>query len=171
MTQTYFKGTVVTNSNINDYNKSGSNPGNPNWRTFNVIDNTALLEGGGYTFGSAVAGRDGFGAGGVIVPESGIYLLSATMFMNATVQRASVGLRFAISNTNGSEGTGLPEYAAMGYIRSSSGHNQTSLQLTTLASLSSGDQVQLQFARLAQGGTVTLNPNTSVINITKIANL
>ena len=171
LTQTYFKGTVVINTTINNYNKSGPLPGTPNWRTFNVIDNSPILQAGGYTFGSTISGRDGFGAGGIIVPEGGIYLLSATVFMYTTVQRASVGLRFAISGTDGVEGVGLPEFGAMGYIRSSGGHNQTSVTLTTIASLAALEQVQLQFARLAAAGAVTLDPTTSVINITKIASL
>ena len=107
-------------------------------------------------------------------------MISASLyFTTPNVQRASIGLRFAIAeladpeNTN-SQGTSLPETAAIGYIRSSSGHNESSVTLTTIASLEvipgvREDQVQIQMARMAQAGTVTLNPNSSIITITKIA--
>ena len=88
-------------------------------------------------------------------------------------------MRFAIAeladpeNTN-AEGTSLPETGAMGYIRFSSGHNQSSVTLTTIASLEvipgvREDQVQIQMARMAATGTVTLEPDSSIITITKIA--
>ena len=107
-------------------------------------------------------------------------MISASLyFTTPNVQRASIGLRFAIAqlsdpeNTN-SEGTDLPETAAMGYIRSASGHNEASVTLTTIASLEvipgvREDQVQIQMARLATSGTVTLEPDRSIITITKIA--
>ena len=107
-------------------------------------------------------------------------MISASLyFTTPNVQRASIGLRFAIAeladpeNTN-AEGTSLPETGAMGYIRFSSGHNEASVTLTTIASLEvipgvREDQVQIQLARMAATGTVTLEPDSSIITITKIA--
>ena len=87
-----------------------------------------------------------------------------------------MGLRFAISSNDGVTGTPLPEYAAMGYIRSSGGpdgHNESSVTLSTLASITAGQQVQFQFCRLAvrngSSTTTTLKANKSIFNITKIA--
>ena len=100
-------------------------------------------------------------------------MISASCVIESTVQRASVGLRFAISSNDGVTGTPLPEYAAMGYIRSSGNHNESSVTLTTFAQITAGQQVQFQFARLAvqngTSGTTTLKANQSVFNITKMA--
>ena len=165
LTSAYIKCDVgLDNLNVNDSTA---------WRVFDVINTTPLLEQGGFTFGAPVGTGGGVGAGGIIVPETGIYLISASCLIESTVQRASVGLRFAISSNDGVTGTPLPEYAAMGYIRSSGGHNESSVTLSTLASITAGQQVQFQFRRLAVGNggstTTTLKANQSVFNITKIA--
>ena len=147
------------------------------FNSFNIIDtnvNLPRLEAGGYTFGSPISGKSGTGRGGIIVPETGVYLISATMYMTSTIQRASVGMRFAVSGTDGVQGTALPGTAAMGYIRSSGGHNETSITMTTIAELINTpgvreDQVQIQFARMAVGGTVTLVPAQCFIALTRIA--
>ena len=169
--QSYIKSTFLSESTVNS---------STTFQSFNVFDSTAVLEAGGYRYAAEIPSRQGIGAGGIIVPETGIYMISASLyFTTPSVQRASIGLRFAIAelpdpeNTN-AEGTSLPETGAMGYIRSSSGHNEASVTLTTIASLEvipgiREDQVQIQMARLAAAGTVTLEPDSSIITITKIA--
>lgn len=169
--QSYIKSTFLVESTVNT---------STTFQTFNVLNNSAIIEAGGYKYAAEVPARQGIGAGGIIVPETGTYLISASLyFTTANVQRASVGLRFAIAseadpeNTN-AEGVALPETAAMGYIRSASGHNETSVTLTTIANLEfvagiREDQVQIQMARLSAAGTVTLQPNNSIITLTKIA--
>lgn len=165
LTSAYIKCDVgLDNLNVNDSTA---------WRVFDVINTTPLLEQGGFTFGAPVGTGGGIGAGGIIVPETGIYMISASCIIESTVQRASVGLRFAISSNDGVTGTPLPEYAAMGYVRSSGGHNESSIILTTFANITAGQQVQFQFRRLAVGNggstTTTLKATQSVFNIAKIA--
>lgn len=168
LTSTYINVGVTAENTINSSTA---------FQTFNIIDtNTALprLSAGGFTFGSPIGGRQGTGQGGIIVPETGIYMISASLYMTTNVQRASVGMKFAVSGTDGVEGTALPGTAAMGYIRSGSGHNEASITLTTIAQLVNNpgvqeDQVQLQLARLAAAGTVTLSPSNCVFTITRIA--
>ncbi len=169
--QSYIKSTVLSEATVNTSTA---------FQTFNILNSTPILEAGGYRYAAAVPARQGIGFGGIIVPETGIYMISASMyFTTPNVQRASIGLKFAIAseadpeNTN-AEGVALPETAAMGYIRSSSGHNESSVTLTTIASLEvipgvREDQVQIQLARLAAAGSVTVEPSFSIITITKIA--
>ncbi len=169
--QSYIKSTVLSEATVNSSTA---------FQTFNILNSTPILEAGGYRYAAAVPARQGIGFGGIIVPETGIYMISASMyFTTPNVQRASIGLKFAIAseadpeNTN-AEGVALPETAAMGYIRSSSGHNESSVTLTTIASLEvipgvREDQVQIQLARLAAAGSVTVEPSFRIITITKIA--
>lgn len=169
--QSYIKSTFLTESTVNS---------STTFQSFNILNDSAILEAGGYRYAAEIPGRQGIGAGGIIVPETGIYMITASLyFTTPSVQRASIGLRFAIAeladpeNTN-AEGVALPETGAMGYIRSGSGHNEASVTLTTIASLEvipgvREDQVQIQLARLASSGTVSVEANRSIITITKIA--
>ncbi|AOV62159.1 hypothetical protein BOW86_gp222 [Synechococcus phage S-CAM7] len=169
--QSYIKSTFLTESTVNS---------STTFQSFNILNDSAILESGGYRYAAEIPGRQGIGAGGIIVPETGIYMITASLyFTTPSVQRASIGLRFAIAeladpeNTN-AEGVALPETGAMGYIRSGSGHNEASVTLTTIASLEvipgvREDQVQIQLARLASSGTVSVEANRSIITITKIA--
>lgn len=185
--QSFVKCYLEDDTTINQTNKLNANQPNAvdptneviRFRTFNVIQATPIIETGGYVVGSAVDAT-GNGRGGIIVPETGTYEITASIAMKSASQRPSVGLRFAISGTDGTRGpqdgaaTNLPEYAAMGYIRTSSGHHDTSVTLTTIANLVNvpgvqEDQVQLQFARLAAAGTVRLVGDKSFITIKRIA--
>lgn len=168
LTQTYINAGVTAENTLNSSTA---------FATYNIIDNnTALprLESGGFTFGSPVPSGQGTGRGGIIAPVTGIYMISASLYYTTTVQRASIGMRFAISPDDGVQGTEIPGVAAMGYVRSTSGHNEASITLTTIAQLinipgTREDQVQLQFARLAAAGTCTLVPDNCVFTITRIA--
>ena len=69
----------------------------------------------------------------------------------------------------------------MGYIRSSGDHHHSSIELTTMAELTAGQQIQLNLGRWAAQGSVFINReytagnvrvprlNSSVITVTKIA--
>ena len=81
--------------------------------------------------------------------------------MTGSITRGNVGVKFTIN------GTEQDEIAAMGYIRNSDGHNETSLAMTTLYNLSAGDKVNIVFARLAISGTITLQTDSS-INLFKL---
>ena len=106
-------------------------------------------------------------------------ITASIYFTTPSVQRASIGLKFAIAEladpeVTNVEGVAWPETGAMGYIRSGSGHNEASVTLTTIASLQfiagvREDQVQIQLARLGAAGTVSLEANRSIITIKKIA--
>ena len=169
--QSYIKSTFLTESTVNS---------STTYQTFNILNNSAVLEAGGYRYAAEVPGRQGIGAGGIIVPETGIYMITASLYFSTpNVQRASIGLKFAIASeanpeVTNVEGVALPEEAAMGYIRSASGHNEASVTLTTIASLQfiagvREDQVQIQLSRLGAAGTVSVEANRSIISITKIA--
>jgi len=122
-----------------------------------VIDTT-----GGFTQGSFTVAKEN-----ITVPSDGLYQITFNCFMdlasstNAT--RASVGVRVTLN------GVDQPETAAMGYIRDSSGHEETTVALTVYLVLTAGDQVGLAFSRLSASGTVQLQGANSSINIIKIA--
>lgn len=169
--QSYIKSTFLTESTVNS---------STTFQSFNILNDSAIIESGGYTYAAEIPGRQGIGKGGIIVPETGTYMISASLyFTTAAVQRASIGLKFAIAQladpeVTNAEGTALPETAAMGYIRSGSGHNESSVTLTTIANLEvipgvRRDQIQIQLARLAAAGEVVVEPSASIITITKIA--
>jgi len=140
------------------------------YRSLNLINfGGAYFNQGGFTAGANIAASPGVGAGGIIVPVTGLYLITTNLYLTSTVQRANIGLRYAISNVDGSQGTIiLPEVAAGDYIRAQSGHNESSVNLTTTALLTAGQQVQIQCARLAAANVVTIEPDESMISITQI---
>jgi len=140
------------------------------YRSLNIIDfANAYFNQGGFTAGANITTNPGVGVGGIIVPVTGLYLISTNLYVTSTSQRANIGLRYVISNIDGTQGTViLPEVGAGDYIRSASGHNESSVTLTTTALLTVGQQVQIQTARLANSGTVTIEPDESMISITQI---
>jgi hypothetical protein len=93
---------------------------------------------------------------GITVPATGVYLVMGNMVYNGTVVRANPEFRFSI------DGTGQPESALSAYIRSSSGHNESSSSLSTMYSLTSGQQVRLEFRAAAATGTVNLGTGSHV---------
>ena len=165
LSQLYFKCPMTLNGNANQ---------STTYRSLNLVDfNNAYFNNGGFTAGTQLPGGNlGVGDGGIIVPEEGIYLIACNLYVTSNIQRANIGLRFAISNVDGVEGTIiLPEVGAGDYIRSASGHNESSVTLTTTAALLANQQIQLQCARLAaQTGTLTVDIQAaeSMLSITKI---
>lgn len=102
-------------------------------------------------------------ASAITVPNTGLYLVQVNWSLTSTVQRSNVGVRFAVNNTIESE------LAAHNYIRSTSGHNEASANLSTTLSLTAGDEVSIYAAQLAATGTVTLVGTDSTIAITQLA--
>jgi len=104
-------------------------------------------------------------ATGITVPNTGLYLVQVNWYMDSVVQRANVGIRFAVN------GTTQPEIAAHGYIRAGTagGHNESSENLTTTLSLTANDVVSIYAAQLAAPGTVNLQGANSSISITQLA--
>lgn len=102
-------------------------------------------------------------ATGITVPNTGLYLVQVNWYLTGTVVRSNVGIRFAVGTTQ------QPEIAAHNYIRSSSGHNESSLNLTTTLSLTASDVVSIYAAQLSAAGTVSLQGTDSSISITQLA--
>ena len=66
-------------------------------------------------------------------------------------------------------GVDQPEIAAMGYIRNSNNHQDTTVTLTTIIELSASDVINVKFARGAQTGTVNLQGPNSSLMLLKVA--
>ena len=114
------------------------------------------------------------------VAQAGTYLVSFTCYFQVPndltttrAQRPSVGVRLAVDSGSGFQNE--PEIAAMGYIRSSGGHEESSVTMSTLLTLNPTNKVQIRFSRLAvngpsgsQGGVKLVGANSSLI-LTKVA--
>jgi len=99
----------------------------------------------------------------IVVPETGLYMVQVNFYITASSTRSNVGLKFAVNDTQQSE------IAANNYIRNNSGHNESSINMSTTLSLSANDQVSIYVARLANSGTVSLQGTSSTIAITQLA--
>lgn len=145
----YFKTRFVNDNRINNTLN--------NYSFYDVLDNSPDFNEGGFTLAGSV----------LTVPKTGIYLVTSTVYMRlpggANVQRASVGMKFAI------DGTPQDEIAAMGYIRDTGGHEESSIILTTTYSLAAGQELTVLFARLATAGTVNLQGPNSSLSVVRIA--
>ena len=119
-----------------------------------VLDTTNVtINEGGFTFTTTA----------ITVPDTGIYRISSTCYLESTVARSCVVNGFAINGVFQSERSGT------GYIRASSGHNEASLHLTAIYNLTASDDISLIFGREAQTGTVNLQGAESAINIIKLS--
>lgn len=99
----------------------------------------------------------------ITVPNTGLYLVQVNWYLTASVVRSNVGIRFAVNDVQ------EDEIAAHNYIRSTSGHNESSANMATTLSLTAGDEVSIYAARLSAAGTVTLQGANSTIAITQLA--
>lgn len=99
----------------------------------------------------------------ITVPNTGLYLVQVNWYLTASVVRSNVGIRFAVNDVQ------EDEIAAHNYIRSTSGHNESSLNMATTLSLTAGDEVSIYAAQLAASGTVNLQGTNSTIAITQLA--
>lgn len=94
---------------------------------------------------------------GIVVPSTGVYIVAGNMVYNTNVARANPEWRFTIN------GTGQSESSLSSYIRSASGHNESSSSLTTIYNLSSGDEIGLEFRQQGNSGTVNLEDTSHVM--------
>jgi len=99
----------------------------------------------------------------IVVPATGLYMVQVNFYITASVVRSNVGLKFAVNDVQQSE------IAAHNYIRNNSGHNESSINMSTTLSLSANDQVSIYTAQLANSGTVSLQGTSSTIAITQLA--
>ena len=107
-------------------------------------------------------------AGAITVPSVGVYAIDVMAYYTSSTSRVSVGLQMAV------DGTWTGEEAAMGYIRASSGHNQSSLTWSSIVEValnSKGNMelINIGFVRLANAGTCTLDATKSMISVYKIS--
>tara|TARA_R110002153_G_scaffold109185_1_gene249917 strand:- start:404 stop:979 length:576 start_codon:yes stop_codon:yes gene_type:complete len=100
-------------------------------------------------------------------PSLGVYAVDVMVYYTSSSARVSVGLQV------GANGTFTGEEAAMGYIRASSGHNQSSLTWSSIVEIveAKGEigKISLGFARLGNAGTCTLDSTKSMISVYKIS--
>ena len=97
----------------------------------------------------------------IVVPSDGLYLVEVNLYLTASVARSSIGLKFAINDTQ------QDEIAANNYIRNSGGNNESSVNMSASFELNANDQISVYAARLAASGTVTLEGASSTISITR----
>jgi len=98
----------------------------------------------------------------ITVPEDGIYMCSFNFRLSSAIARVNVFASWGINNSN------QGEYAASGYIRNSSGHDNSSLHYTTLFNLTANDTLSVFFQRESADGTTTLDGNTSTVSVVKV---
>ena len=101
-------------------------------------------------------------------PSAGVYAVDVMAYYTSSTARVSVGLQVSVN------GTFTGEEAAMGYIRASSGHNQSSLTWSSIVEIVEDSKenigsIKIGFVRLAQAGTCTLDATKSAISVYKIS--
>ena len=101
---------------------------------------------------------------GVIVGETGLYEITFNTYFRSNSQRGAPAARLSVN------GVANSEIVSTGYIRSTAGHNESSLNMTTLLQLTANDKVNVLFARAGNGGTVNLEASPeSAFMIMKVA--
>lgn len=99
----------------------------------------------------------------ITIASTGRYRCYFNIYMEASVQRSNV--RFGWFINSAIQGS----FTANNYIRSQSGHNESSSSLTDIFDLTAGDTVQIRCQQVAASGTVTTPANQSIIILEKIA--
>ena len=121
---------------------------------YNTLLTTPTFESGTFTYE----------ADGVTVSETGLYQITLNTYFRSTVQRGSPAARLSVN------GVANTEIVSTGYIRSQNGHNESSLNMTTLLQLSANDKVNVLFARVGQAGVVNLEASPdSAFMLMKVA--
>jgi hypothetical protein len=143
----YFKTKLTSSTTINNSTTVAA---------FSVF-NTSPEQNSGFTVTSSA----------ITPPSVGVYAVDVMAYYTSSTARVSVGLQVAAN------GTFTGEEAAMGYIRASSGHNQSSLTWSSIVEIveqkGAPGPINIGFARLAQVGTCTLDATKSMISVYKIS--
>ena len=166
---TYLKCTLRENNQINNTPLATTNTGinEANFRERPVIETSGATNSGGWTFSIPDAASP-TEARAIIFPETGIYMLSISVYLRSTGTRTNTGMKVAI----GPSGSQVlqPETAAMAYVRQS---NQTSTSLTFsgIYSAGAGDELSIWFSRMgvAGGTSVVSVGEASAISIVKVS--
>ena len=128
-------------------------------------DSTTSINTGGWTdipFGGAVdASSTDFttAADSITCNFTGIISVQALISQTGSVARSNVGIRVTLNN-NPISGVGQS-----GYIRSASGHNQSSAHIHATLSVIPNDVIRIQSIAMAAGGTVTQKLGESVVTV------
>ena len=104
----------------------------------------------------------------VTIPLGGLYQISLDWYFTSTVIRSNPGIRLAIDRQDGNGFVLEPETTASGYIRNNGGHNESSGTISAIYQLNAGDRVEVQSARLAQAGTVSLQGAQSTLSFVRL---
>jgi len=121
---------------------------------YNTLATTPIFESGAFTYA----------ADGVTVNVSGLYQVTFNTYFRSTVQRATPAARLSVN------GVANTEIVSTGYIRSTAGHNESSLNMTTILQLNANDKVNVLFARAGNAGTVNLQASPeSAFMLMKVA--
>ena len=121
---------------------------------YNTLLTTPTFESGTFTYA----------ADGVTVSETGLYQVNLNAYFRSTVQRGTPAARLSVN------GVANTEIVSTGYIRSTSSHNESSLNMTTLLQLSANDKVNVLFARAGAAGVVSLQASPeSAFMLMKVA--
>ena len=141
----YFQATA-TNESI-DYNTNGVSV---EW------DSEHLKDEGYYSHDSANT------PGEITFNQAGLYNVSAVLAQESFTNRTNVGIRFEIN------GSVLDGIGASGYIRSNSGHNNSSSEFQRLVDANAGDVLTVTCRKKGNSnGTVTTVANKSILTIEK----
>jgi len=95
---------------------------------------------------------------GVTVNQTGLYKVTVYQYQNSTVQRANAAVRITIN------GSVQPGYGANAYIRTQTGHEESTASIVKIIAASAGDEIGVLNEQLAAGGNVT-SPAGSLIFI------
>jgi len=138
---------LVDNSTINNFTT-------PTQINVFPADNTAFtIRRGNFTCSSS----------GVVVPDTGIYLCLLNVKISSSAARSGPGVSITVN------GTVLDEIGASGYMRSASGHQDSSLHIDTLLNLVNGDEVGLAFSIQGATGTVNLDGENSSFALYRVS--
>jgi hypothetical protein len=104
---------------------------------------------------SSVFTKDIFG---VTVNSTGLYKVTVFQYQITTVERSNAAVRISIN------GSVQPGYGANAYMRSASGHNESTASFVKIVAASAGDEIGIVNELLANTGSVTC-PGGSLIFI------
>lgn len=141
-TPAIFKTYLTADSTVNDSTA---------WTQKDVFNTTPVINVGDFTVTAA----------NITVPENGIYAVSVNALYQSAGPRPSTLVRLAIN------GVGGAEEGRTGYIRNTSGHQESSAGFTTLYELEADDLLTIQFKREANPSTVNLESG-SYITLQKV---
>lgn len=92
----------------------------------------------------------------LVITATGRYEIYANIVTTSKAVRSNAILKFVL---NGAE---LPGQACSGYIRASSGHNESNGNMRTIALITAGSVLSVTTQREAASGTITMIPDESV---------